>query len=192
MKDAAPALWLVIATAAASGLLASIVGHALLGLPLVKVKVRHDLHIDETGPRVDSYAVVTNVRGRAVTIEEVLLLRRDFSSHIGAGRPAGWAFPVGLSEGEILKRTFDRTSDPNAMAFAMDSAGHIWPRRRWLRVKWRALIGVGMIGWPWQRNGPTNQQIARAVERTKETRPRERARAALRRPPWRRITSAFG
>jgi hypothetical protein len=168
MGDASPALWLVIVTGAASGLLASIVGYALLGLPWVRVKVRHNMLIDAAGPRVESYAAVTNLRGRPVTVDEVLLLRRDFSHHIGSGRPAEWNFPVRLSEGEVLKCPFDRGAYPNAMAWAVDSAGRIWPRRRWLCVQWRWLLGVGMIGWPWQRNGPSDRQIARADERTRD------------------------
>jgi hypothetical protein len=63
LQETAPALWLVVATGAAAGLLSSIVGYVLLGLPLVKVKTRHELHIDANGPRVDSYVVVTNTRG---------------------------------------------------------------------------------------------------------------------------------
>jgi hypothetical protein len=62
VNDTAPALWLV-ATGAASGLVASIIGHVLLGLPSVRVKVRHELHIDaDKTPRVESYVSVANLR----------------------------------------------------------------------------------------------------------------------------------
>ena len=167
MQGDAPALWLVVATGAASGLLASIVGYALLGLPFVRVKVCHSLRIDASGARVESYIAVTNIRGRPVRIEDVWILRRRPKGGPGMNRPKDWKFPVSLSEGEMVRCTFDRADYPNAVAVAMDSADRIWPRRRWLRVKRRALRAGGLVGWPWQRNGPTERQIERAAERTK-------------------------
>lgn len=168
MQENLPSLWLVIGIGAASGLLSSIVGYVLLGLPQVRVKVRHDLHIDTTGtPRVESYVAVTNVRGRPVRIDHVWILKRHAEGGPAMNRPTGWEFPVSLAEGEVVKCTFDREDYPNAVAVVIDSADRIWPRRRWLRVKRRALWAGGLVGWPWQRNGPTNRQIERAVERTK-------------------------
>jgi len=176
MEDASPALWLVITTAAASGLLASLVGHALLGLPLVKVKVRHDARVDRAGnASVLSYVAVTNVRGRPVLIDAVFILKRRPKGGPGLSRPGGWEFPVSLSEGEAVKCTFEREDYPSAVAVAIDSVGRIWPRRRWLRVKRRALWAGGLVGWPWQRNGPTDEQIERLLQRTREL--------ADRRPP---------
>jgi hypothetical protein len=64
LNETAPALWLVVATGVVTGLLSSIVGYVLLGLPYVKVRVRHELHIDDNGARVESYVRVANVRGR--------------------------------------------------------------------------------------------------------------------------------
>lgn len=121
MPDAAPDLWLVITTAAASGLLASLIGHALLALPLVRVKVRHELHID---------SVVANIRGRDVTIEHAYILKRRHGRGPGMGRPKGWTFPHSLSEGQVVRFTFDRRELPNAVAVAMDTAERVWPRRR--------------------------------------------------------------
>jgi hypothetical protein len=164
----APALWLVVTTGAASGLLASIVGYAMLGLPLLKVKTRHDLRIEANGSRVESYVVVTNVRGRPVKIEEVFFLKRRAQGGPSLYRPKGWTFPPALSEGETVKFTFLREDFPNAVAVVIDTAGRVWPRRRWLRVKRRRYAAVGLVGWPWQRNGPTDQQIDRAVQRANE------------------------
>jgi hypothetical protein len=168
VQDAAPALWLVVATGAAAGLLSSMVGYVLLGLPLVKVRTRHELHIDAEGARVESLVVVTNVRGRPVKIDQVFILKRRAMGGPGMSRPKGWSFPETLSEGQSLKCTFDREDYPSAVAVAIDSADRVWPRRRWLRVKRRALWAGGLVGWPWQRNGPTDRQIARAVRRARE------------------------
>lgn len=167
MDEAALALWVIIATGALTGLLSSIVGYALLGLPLVKVKVRHDLHIDADGARVESYVKVANIRGRPVRIETVMILKRHTKGRPSMGRPRGWEFPQELSEGQAVSFTFDRRDFANAVAVAIDSADRVWPRRRSFRVRRRALWAAGMIGWPWQRNGPTDRQIARAVERNK-------------------------
>jgi hypothetical protein len=164
-NESAPALWLIVATGAATGLLSSIVGYVLLGLPFVKVRVRHDLRIDDDGARVESYIKVANVRGRPVTIDEVFILRRHAKGRPPMSRPGGWTFGVRLAEGESVKFTFDRKDYPNAVAVMFDSAGRIWPRRRWLRVRGNSLRAGGMVGWPWQRNGPTERQIRRAVER---------------------------
>jgi hypothetical protein len=79
-------------------------------------------------------------------------------------RPRGWTFPQTLTEGQTLTCTFDREDFPDARAVAIDSADRIWPRRRWFRVKRRALAAGRFIGWPWQRNGPTERQIDRALE----------------------------
>lgn len=160
-------LWAIIATGALTGLLSSIVGYALLGLPLVKVKVRHDLHIDADGTRVESYVKVANIRGRPVRIETVMILKRHTKGRPSMGRPRGWEFPQELSEGQAVSFTFDRRDFANAVAVAIDSADRVWPRRRSFRVRRRSLWAAGMIGWPWQRNGPTDRQIARAVERNK-------------------------
>jgi hypothetical protein len=165
LQDSAPALWLVVATGAAAGLLSSIVGYALLGLPLVKVKTRHDLRIDANGPRVESYVVVTNTRGRPVKIDEVFIFKRRAKGGPTMSRPKGWTFPHTLSEGQSVKFTFLREDFPNAIAIAIDSADRVWPRRRWLRVKRLRLWAGGLVGWPWQRNGPTDRQIARVVRR---------------------------
>ena len=176
MDGSAPALWLVITSAAASGLLASIVGHALLELPRVRVKVRHDARVDRAGQvSVLSYVTITNVRGRPVRIEAVFILKRHPKGGPGLSRPGGWEFPVSLSEGEDVKFTFERKDYPSAVAVVIDSVGRIWPRRRWLRVKRRALWAGGLVGWPWQRNGPTDEQIKRLLQRTQEL--------ADRRPP---------
>jgi hypothetical protein len=166
VANAAPALWLVIATGAAVGLLSSIIGYALLGVPLVRVKTFHDLHVDEKGPRVDSYVVVTNTRGRPVKIDEVFFLKGWANGGPRVTRPVGWTM-VGrpITEGETIKYTFKREEFPNAVAVAIDSAGRIWPRRRWIRVQIRRWYAAGVAGWPWQRNGPTDRQIARAVRR---------------------------
>ena len=167
MEVNTPALWLVIVTGAASGLLASIVGYALLGLPFVRVRVRHPLRIDASGARVESYVAVTNIRGRPVRIENVWILVRRPRGGPGMDRPRGWQFPVSLAEGEMVKCTFDRRQYRSAIVVAFDSADRIWPRRRWFRVKIRALSAGGLVGWPWQRNGPTDRQMERAVERTR-------------------------
>jgi hypothetical protein len=158
-------IWLVIMTGALTGLLSSLVIHVLLGLPRVKVKTRHELRIDPSGPRVESYIAVANVRGRPVRIDHVWIFKRRAKGGPGMGRPKGWDFPHRLAEGEGVKFTFDRNEFPGAVAVAIDSAGRVWPRRRTLRVRRRALWAAGMIGWPWQRNGPTDRQIARAVRR---------------------------
>ena len=89
----------------------------------------------------------------------------------GLSRPKDWTFPM-LSEGEAARFTFDRNDYPNALAVALDSAERVWPRRRWLRVKRRALQAGIVIGWPWQRNGPTDRQIARAMKRLAHQLPR--------------------
>jgi hypothetical protein len=167
MQEQAPALWLVITTGAVSGLLASIVGYVLLGLPLVKVKVRHDLRVDATGARVDSCVVVANVRGRPVKIDHVWIVKRHPGRGPGMSRPKGWTFPHMLPEGESVRFTFDRDEYPRALAVALDSAERVWPRRRWFRVKRRALMAGSMVGWPWQRNGPTDRQVRKALGRTK-------------------------
>jgi hypothetical protein len=179
MQDSAPALWLVIVTGAATGLLASIVGYALLGLPLVKVRTRHDLHVDDNGPRVESYVVVANVRGRPVKIDHVWIVnRRPKGGEPGMGRPKDWEFPHLLSEGQAVRFPFDRAEFPRALAVAIDSADRIWPRRRWLRVKRRALQGGPYVGWPWQRNGPTERQIERTVQRIERLKRERAARAS--------------
>jgi hypothetical protein len=166
LQDTAPALWLVVVTGAAAGLLSGIVGYVLLGLPLVKVKTRHELHIDADGPRVESYVVVTNTRGRPVQIDHVWILKRRAKGGPAMSRLKDWTFPHTLSEGQAIKFTFDREDHPSAVAVAIDSADRVWPRRRWLRVKRRALWAGGLVGWPWQRNGPSDRQIARAVRRS--------------------------
>jgi hypothetical protein len=168
LQVTAPALWLVVATGAAAGLLSSIVGYVLLGLPLVKVKTRHQLHIDADGARVESYVAVTNTRGRPVKIDYVWILKRRAKGGPAMSRPKGWTFPHTLSEGQAVMFTFDRNDYPSAVAVAIDSADRVWPRRRWLRVKRRALSGGGLVGWPWQRNGPTDRQIARAIRRSEK------------------------
>jgi hypothetical protein len=166
MQESAPALWLVIVTGAASGLIASIVTYGLLGRPALKVKARHALHIDANGSRVDSRVVVTNARGRPVKVEHVWLLKRRPQGGPGMERPRGWTFrPGALSEGQSVEFTFDRADFPNALPVAIDSVGRIWPRRRWVRVKRRALQGGPVVGWPWQRNGPSDRQIDRAMDR---------------------------
>jgi hypothetical protein len=119
MQEQAPALWLVITTGAVSGLLASIVGYVLLGLPLVKVKVRHDLRVDATGARVDSCVVVANVRGRPVKIDHVWIVKRHPGRGPGMSRPKGWTFPHMLPEGESVRFTFDRDEYPRALAVAL-------------------------------------------------------------------------
>lgn len=168
-----PVLWVVVATGAAAGLLSSIVGYALLGLPLVKVQARHELHIDANGARVESYVTVANVRGRPVKVEQVLvILRRKHMME----RPRGWEFGQELAEGQAVVFTFDRDQLPNALPVMMDSAGRVWPRRRWFRVRGRALRAGGMVGFPWQRNGPTRRQIERALRRHGLTRQTAKAR----------------
>jgi hypothetical protein len=147
-------------------------GYVLLGLPLVKVKTRHDLHIDANGSRVDSYVIVTNVRGRPVKINEVFILERRPKGGPGMSRPKDWTLPHTLLESQAVKFTFLREQYPNAIAIAIDSADRVWPRRRWFRVKRRAWSAGRLVGWPWQRNGPTDQQIARAVRRAEEARRR--------------------
>jgi hypothetical protein len=163
MEDQAPALWLVIVTGAAAGLLSSIVGYALLGLPLVKVKALHHVHVDERGPHVESYVKVANVRGRPVGIEQVLIFKRHTTS-----RPRGWTFGMELSEGQSVMFTFDREEYPNALPVMIDSAGRVWPRRRWFRVRRRAMMYSGLRAFFPQRNGPTDRQIERAMRASQE------------------------
>jgi hypothetical protein len=134
MEDQAPTLWLVIVTGAAAGLLSSILGYVLLGLPLVKVKTQHQVHVDDRGPHVESNVKVANVRGRPVGIEQVLIFKRHTMT-----RPLGWTFGMELSEGQSVLFTFDRDEYPNALAVMIDSAGRVSPRRRWFRVRRRAL-----------------------------------------------------
>jgi len=76
LNETAPALWLVVATGVVTGLLSRIVGDVVLGLPFVRVRVRHELHVDDSGPRVESYVRVANIRGRPVTIDAVFILGR--------------------------------------------------------------------------------------------------------------------
>jgi hypothetical protein len=166
MDDAA-ALWLVVTTGAASGLLSSLVGYALLGLPLVKIKTRHDLHVNNKGARVESYVLVVNTRGRPVRIEHVWIRRRRTRGRPRMSRPKGWILPQTLLEGEVVKFTFDRDEYPNAVAIAIDSAERVWPRRRSFWVRRQALSAGSLVGWPWQRNGPTSRQIERALKRLK-------------------------
>jgi hypothetical protein len=115
--------------------------------------------------RVESYVNVANVRGRPVTVEQVLLLKWSAKGRPPMSRPRGWTFGVRLEEGESVRFTFDREDFPNARAVVFDSADRVWPRRRWFRVRGYGLRAGSMIGWPWQRNGPTERQIRRAVER---------------------------
>jgi hypothetical protein len=77
LHETTPALWLVVAAGGATALLSTIAGYVLLNLPLVRVKVRHDLRIDSDGQRVESYVRIANVRGRPVTIQEAFILRRS-------------------------------------------------------------------------------------------------------------------
>jgi hypothetical protein len=159
MEDQSPTLWLVIVTGAAAGLLSSIVGYALLGLPLVKVKTQHHVHVDDDGePHVRSYVKVANVRGRPVGIEQVLIFKRHTTS-----RPLGWTFGMELSEGQSVKFAFDREEYPNAVPIMIDSAGRVWPRRRWFRVRRRAMGYSGLRAFFPHRNGPSDRQIERAM-----------------------------
>lgn len=169
MEETAPALWLVVATGAATALLSTIAAYALLSLPLVRVKVRHDLRINEGGARVESYMRVANVRGRPVTLQEAFILRRSGKGRPPMRRPKSWTFPVRLEEGESVRFTFKREEFPKAkgMAIVIDTADRVWPRRRRLQVRGYALLAGGMIGWPWQRDGPTDEQVRRAVERNR-------------------------
>jgi hypothetical protein len=159
------ALWLFIVTGVATAVVASVLGYMLLGLPFVRLKVRHVLRIDESGPRVESYVNVANVRGRPVRVQEVFLFQPHGKGRPPLGRPRGWEFGMRLEEGDAVQFTFERERFPNAKAVVIDSADRVWPRRRWFRVRGYGLRAGRMIGWPWQRNGPTDEQMRRAVER---------------------------
>jgi hypothetical protein len=174
-EQVAPALWLVVATGAAAGLLSSIVGYVLLGLPLVKVKARHDLHVDDEGqPHVQSFVKVANVRGRPVRIEQVAILTPQ-----AMGQPRGWTFGMDLSEGHAALFMFERKEYPNAVPVMMDSAGGVWPRRRWLRVRRRALRYAGIRAFLPLRGGPTKRQIDKAVRTHQERRAEEQRRQGV-------------
>lgn len=169
MEDSQPALWIIVATGVAIGLLASLIAHGLLQVPRLRIKIRHVAGADRAGvTQLTSYVSVTNLRGRPVQIDQVMILNRRPRGGPGMGRPKGWTFPQHLTEGQNVKFTFDRDQFPNAVPVIIDSADRIWPRRRWLRVKRRAFAAGGLIGWPWQRNGPTQKQLDRLAERVEE------------------------
>ena len=71
-----------------------------------------------------------------------------------------------------MRFSFERADFPKAIAVAIDSADRVWPRRRWFRVKRRALSAGGLVGWPWQRNPPTRRQMDQLEERIEEARRR--------------------
>lgn len=135
-----------VLTGGLAGLLASVVGQILLGdRPWLQVKAFHDVQFDrESGEvAVRSYVRVANVRGRPVRIEHVAILQPGKMS-----TPRGWpeGLPTTLSEGTVIRPTFDRTEYPNAVPVAIDSAGRVWPRRRWWRARRRAMLGAGPAG----------------------------------------------
>lgn len=134
-----PALLLSVLAGAVSGLLASIVGHVLLGVPKVKVRIRDELHIgpDPGTKRRRSYIKVTNVRGRLVTVDRAFFLVPGRYWHPGpAQHPKGWLtdLPVSLGEGQSVLFTFDRGQYPRVRPVVIDSADRGWPRR------WRPLL----------------------------------------------------
>jgi hypothetical protein len=169
-------VWIAALAGATAGLLASIVGHLLLDVPKVKVRVRDDLHGDpETGTlTVSSYVEVTNIRGRPVTIEGAGFLIR------GAMRfPRGWQadLPARLEEGGRVMFTFERSDYPMSLVpVAMDTVRRVWPRRRRWSVRWRALKATGLRGFVSGRKGPTKWRIER-VRRRIEAGPPDRFRA---------------
>lgn len=164
--DATP-LWLAVSAGATAGLLSSIIGYVVLGLPLMKVNVRHELHFSAGSAQVKSYVLATNVRGRPVKVEQVLLIVKGKRA---MQRPKGWEFGQELAEGQAVTFTFQREDFPSALPVMFDSAGRVWPRRRWFRVRRRALMAGPMVGFPWQRNGPTQRQIDRFLKRHGQSR----------------------
>ena len=158
-------VWIAALAGATAGLLASIIGHLLLDVPKVKVRIRDDFHGDpETGTlMVSSYIEVTNIRGRPVTIEGA-----GFLIPGGMRSPRGWLenLPARLEEGRRVMFTFDRSDYPMPLVpVAMDTVRRVWPRRRRWRVRWRALRGTGLRGFISGRRGPSRWRIERARRR---------------------------
>jgi hypothetical protein len=159
-----PSIWIGALAGATTGLLASIIGHLLLDVPKVKVRVRDDLHGDRQAGvlTISSYVEVTNVRGRPVTIEGAGFLIR------GAMRtPRGWPedLPHRLEEGGRIMFTFDRADFPKTIPVVMDTVRRVWPRRRRWRVRWRALRSIGLRGFVSGRRAPTERRLDRTRRR---------------------------
>lgn len=154
-------IWLSILAGGLSGLLASVVGHVLLSVPRIKVKTYHDTRLDPvTGEAtIMSYVKATNLRGRPVHVEGATILTRGSMS-----QPKSWTFDFDLAEGASVRFTFDRAEYPNAKGVVMDTAGRVWPRRRWFAVRRRATMQTGWFAWR-SRNGPTDRQLRRARRR---------------------------
>lgn len=109
---------------------------------------------------VRSYVKIANVRGRPLRIEHVAILPAGEDVH-----PSAWleGLPKTLDEGMVTRFTFDRTEYPSAVPVAIDSAGRVWPRRRWWWVRRLAMLGegaAGVLGVWWRRNGPSERQLA--------------------------------
>jgi hypothetical protein len=73
-----------------------------------------------------------------------------------------------LSEGQSVKFPFDREEYPNAVPIMIDTAERVWPRRRWFRVRRRAMGYSGLRAFFPHRNGPTDRQIERVIRAQKQ------------------------
>jgi hypothetical protein len=159
-------LWIGVLGGSIAGLVTAIGAHAILAGPLVRVKVRDDATWDaSTGSwHVFSHVRVSNVRGRPVIVEGVAFLVPGDIRSLGS-----WAdlLPARLDEGETVILPFDR-QDPAAprktVPVVRDSALRIWPRRRSIGIRLRAVQTSGVMGaFLGGRRGPSSRSLAKAT-----------------------------
>lgn len=162
--------WIPVLAGAGAGLVTSLAVHALLEMPLLRVKIHDDVKIlvaddpsEDSQMLVTSVLAITNLRGRPVTIGEVLL--RGDRKNI---KPLKWneSLPKRLGEGDSLRIEFDRSHLPEhrVSPFAVDGAQRIWPRRRRPGHWVRARLQMGFS----RKNGPSERRLNRLREKAQK------------------------